>query len=250
MLKKSLLLILAFLFLFHVDAQDSLKRQSVYRFRLGLDIPIGLITLGTGGTGLIMQHKKKPLTLAEISALQPTDINKFDRSAIYQHSRAASITSDVLQYTMIVSPALLFIDKNVRKDWKTVMPIWIETFAITTALTTFTKGLTQRKRPYVYSDYGNGNKYGSDATSSFWSGHTAITAASTFFIAMVYADYHPNSKWRPLMWTGAAIIPALTGITRYKAGKHYWTDVITGYAVGALVGTLTPFLHRRNFKRK
>ena len=250
MLKKSLLFLLAFLFIFHVDAQDSLKRQSVYKFRLGVDIPIGLITLGTGGTGLIKHFKNKPLTIDEVSALQPTDVNKFDRSAIYQHSKAASIASDVFQYSMMVSPALLFIDKDVRKDWKTVMPVWIETFALTSALTMFTKELAHRKRPYVYSDYGNGNKYGSNATASFWSGHTAITAASTFFIAMVYADYHPHSRWKPLMWTGAAIIPALTGITRYKAGKHYWTDVITGYAVGALVGTLTPFLHRREFRRK
>lgn len=51
------------------------------------------------------------------------------------------------------------------------------------------------------------------------------------------------------MWTGAAILPALTGITRVKAGKHYWTDVITGYAVGALVGTLTPLLHRRHLRK-
>ena len=51
------------------------------------------------------------------------------------------------------------------------------------------------------------------------------------------------------MWTGAAIVPALVGFTRVKAGKHYWTDVLTGYAVGALVGTLTPFLHRREFRK-
>jgi membrane-associated phospholipid phosphatase len=134
------------------------------------------------------------------------------------------------------------------------MPIWAETAALTTALTLFTKELAHRNRPYVYSDNFrnncNGSSVSKDATSSFFSGHTSITAASTFFIAMVYTDYHPDSRWKPLVWTGAAILPALTGITRYKAGKHYWTDVITGYAVGALVGTLTPYLHRREFRRK
>lgn len=249
-MKKYILLLLSLLVLVNVYSQDSTQRKSVYKFRLGVDIPIGLISLGSGVTSLILHHKKQPLTFEELSNLKPSDVNKFDRYAIYQHSKASAIASDVFQYSAMVSPALLFIDKDIRKDWKTVMPVWVETFALTSALTLFTKELAKRNRPYVYTDFDNGNKYSKDARSSFWSGHTSITAASTFFIAMVYADYHPNSKWKPLMWTGAAIIPALTGITRVKAGKHYWTDVITGYAVGALVGTLTPFLHRREFHRK
>ncbi|MFN8238252.1 MAG: phosphatase PAP2 family protein [Chitinophagales bacterium] len=248
-MKRCFLILLSFLLLSGSFAQDSTAHKSFYKIRLSVEIPLGLITLGTGGTSLILHSKKKPLTFDEISALSPTDVNKFDRYAIYQHSRAAAISSDVFQYTAMVSPAFLFIDKKIRKDWKTVFPIWVETFAFTSAITMFTKELTKRNRPYVYSDYGNGNKYSKDARSSFFSGHTSITAASTFFIAMVYTDYHRDSRWIPLMWTGAAIFPALTALTRVKAGKHYWTDVITGYAVGALVGTLTPFLHRRSFKR-
>lgn len=249
-MKKYFLFLIAFILLFNSNAQDSLGRKSIYKFRLSVDIPIGLITLGTGGAGLILHKKKQPLTFAELSNLKPTDVNKFDRYAIYQHSKASAIASDVFQYTAMVSPALLFIDKDIRKDWKTVLPTWIETFAITSTLTMFAKELAQRKRPYVYSDYGNGSKYSKEAKSSMWSGHTAITAASTYFIAMVYTDYHPHSRWLPLVWTGAAVFPALTGITRVKAGKHYWTDVIVGYAVGALTGTITPLLHRRNFRRQ
>jgi hypothetical protein len=248
-MKKYILLILFSLTFFEGYTQDSTRRQSVYKFRLGVDIPIGLITLGTGATSLILHKKKQPLTFEELSNLKPTDVNKFDRYAIYQHSKAAAISSDVFQYFGMVSPSLLFIDKNIRKDWKTVLPIWIETFAITSTLTMFSKELAKRKRPYVYSDYDNGNKYSKNALSSMWSGHTSITAASTF-IAMVYADYHPDSRWKPLMWTGCVVLPALTALTRVKAGKHYWTDVIVGYAIGALVGTMTPYLHRRNFKRK
>ncbi|HQG39178.1 MAG TPA: phosphatase PAP2 family protein [Chitinophagales bacterium] len=248
-MKKHLTFILALLLLVNSFAQDSTRRQSIFKFRLSVDIPIGLITLGTGGAGLILHKKKHPLTMEEINNLKPSDVNKFDRYSIYQHSKAAAIASDVIQITAAVSPALLFIDKDIRKDWKTVLPVWIETFALTSSLTMFTKEIAKRTRPYVYSDYGNGDKYSKDARASFWSGHTAITASSTFFIAMMYNEYHPDSRWRPLMWTGAAIVPALVGFTRVKAGKHYWTDVLTGYAVGALVGTLTPFLHRREFRK-
>lgn len=249
-MQRFLLFIIAFLLLVNTNAQDSTQRKSVYKFRLSVDIPIGALITGTGIGGLILGKKKKPLTFDIVNGLHATDVNKFDRYAIYQHSKPAAIASDVFQYTAMVSPAFLFIDKDIRRDWKTVLPIWVETFAITSALTVFTKEIVQRKRPYVYSEVYNGNKVAKNATASFFSGHTSITASSTFFIAMVYSDYHPKSRWKPLMWTGAALIPALTGLTRVKAGKHYWTDVIVGYAVGALVGTLTPYLHRREFRRK
>lgn len=248
-MKKIILILLTVFILSDGFTQDSTQRQSVYRFRLGVDIPIGLITLGTGAAGIGLYKKKKPLTQEQLNASSPNDIIKFDRYAIHQHSKPSAIASDVFMYTTAVSPALLFIDKDIRKDWKTVMPIWMETFAITSAVTLFAKEIIKRNRPYVYSDVYNGNKYSKDARSSMWSGHTATAAASMYFIAMVYADYHPDSKWKPLMWTGAAIIPALTGLTRVKAGKHYWTDVLTAYAIGALVGTMTPYLHRRQFKR-
>jgi hypothetical protein len=227
---------------------QSPERQSVYKYKLGLDIPIGIITLGTGGTGLLLHKKKQPLTLEEVNALKVTDVNKFDRSAIYRHSKGCSVSSDVFQYTSMVAPALLFIDKDIRKDYSTVLPIWIETFALTAALTTFTKEIAQRKRPYVYNpNTPIGDKLSKDAKSSFFSGHTAVTASSLFFIAQVYSDYHPDSKLKPLFWTTAAVVPAMEGLLRYGAGKHYFTDVIVAYAIGATVGILVPYLHRRKF---
>jgi len=248
-MKKQLVFLIAIFLQLNSFSQDSIKKKSIYKYKLGLDIPIGLVTLGTGTACLIIHKKNKPILFEELSKLKPTDINKFDRYAIYQNSKASAVASDVFQYTAMVSPALLFIDKDIRKDWNKILPIWIETFALTSALTMFTKEVVKRNRPYVYADLGQSTSFGKSARTSFWSGHTSITAASTFFIAMVYADYHPHSRWKPLMWTGAAILPALTGITRVKAGKHYWTDVITGYAVGALVGTLTPLLHRRHLRK-
>jgi hypothetical protein len=224
------------------------EHPSVYKYKLGLDIPIGIITLGTGGTSLILHKKNKPLTADEVSALKVTDINKFDRSAIFRHSHPTAITSDVFQYSSMVAPALLFIDKDIRRDVKTVLPIWAETFALTAALTAFTKEIVKRKRPYVYNpDTPLEKKLSKNAKASFFSGHTSISAASTFFIAKVYADYHPDSNLKPLFWTTAAVIPAITGLCRYGAGKHFFTDIIVGYAIGATVGILVPHLHKRKF---
>ena len=45
------------------------------------------------------------------------------------------------------------------------------------------------------------------------------------------------------MWVAAAV-PAVVAYFRIRAGKHFLTDNLVGYAVGATVGVLVPRLHR------
>ena len=60
-------------------------------------------------------------------------------------------------------------------------------------------------------------------------------------------DYHPDMKteYKIGLWTFVAAVPFATGYLRVSAGKHFPTDVIAGYAVGAFVGWLIPELHKR-----
>lgn len=232
-----------------VNAQQPTQaEQSIYKYKLGVDIPILSIGVGSGVASYFLYKKKTPITLEEIQALSPTQVNKFDRSAIYRNSNGAKITSDVFYYTASLSPALLFIDKKIRKDWEYVLPMWAEVYGLTSALTLLTKELADRKRPYVYNpSIDNYSKIDKSATASFFSGHTSVVAANSFFVAKVYADYHPDAKLKPLVWTLAALTPAITGLCRYGAGKHFFTDILVGYAVGASIGVLVPHLHHRKF---
>ena len=82
--------------------------------------------------------------------------------------------------------------------------------------------------------------------NSFFSGHTSSTATSTFFMARILDDLHPElgtKRW--LLYAGAAVPPALAGWYRIRAGKHFPSDVVAGFAFGAAVGVLVPELHRR-----
>lgn len=242
---KQILLFVFGIFIAQSSVLAQKHESEVYKFKLGVDIPVATLTIGTAIPSFILQKKAKPLSYDEINALKISDINRFDRSAVYRYNHKSEVSSDVFQYFSMVSPALLFADKKVRQDWKYILPMWIETFALTTTLTSLTKFTVKRKRPYVYNpNLPIEEKVSRNATASFFSGHTSISAASTFFVAKVYADYHPDSKWKPLMWTGAAIIPAITGLCRYGAGKHFFTDVIIGYAIGSAIGIGIPQLHK------
>jgi hypothetical protein len=246
MKKISLLFFITLNIIFSAFAQQNNTETSMYKYKLGVDIPILGISMGSGIASYFLYKKKTPISIEEINALQPQQVNKFDRSAIYHHSKGANISSDVFYYASSLSPALLFIDKKVRNDWKYVLPMWAEVYGLTSALTLLTKELADRKRPYVYNqNLSAESKVSKSATASFFSGHTSVTAANTFFIAKVFADYHPDSKFKPLMWTGAALVPAITGLCRYGAGKHFFTDILVGYAVGATIGILVPHLHKR-----
>ena len=107
------------------------------------------------------------------------------------------------------------------------------------------KSSIKRTRPYAYNpNFPKEEKYKKNAQKSFISGHASLTAANTFFFAKVFSDYYPNSKWKPLVWTIAVTIPAWTGVERVLAGKHFPSDVISGYIFGAACGYFIPHMHK------
>ena len=70
------------------------------------------------------------------------------------------------------------------------------------------------------------------------------TDALSFFTAKVINDLYPNSKYKGLAWAGAITIPAFAGYLRYRAGKHFPSDIFVGYGVGAALGVLIPQFHK------
>jgi len=116
----------------------------------------------------------------------------------------------------------------------------------TVGLTLLTKGFTKRARPFVYNSIADlSHKTDKDARQSFFSGHTSIASAACFFVAQSAAQYSFSTSHKRLIWTSAAIVPAFVGTMRVLGGKHFPSDVITGYAIGAVLGCGIPYLHQR-----
>lgn len=236
--KKILGALLLFLFPLITQAQSPYELKPKTDYAL---IGIGAVSLTVGQ---ILEKNTTTLTGVEILALDPSNVNGFDRNAIYNFSESARKTSDILLYGSMLAPLSLLLDKKVRQDWVTVGVMGVEVLMITYGVTSTTKTSVLRTRPFVYNpDASYELKRESDARYSFFSGHTAVSASVTFFAAKVFSDMNPDSKWKPLVWVGAAVIPAATGWARVEAGKHFPTDVITGYVVGAAIGYFIPVLH-------
>ena len=117
--------------------------------------------------------------------------------------------------------------------------------ATTGAFFTLTAGNVEKSRPLVYNEnLAIEERLDSDAQRSFFAGHTAATAAATFFTAKVYHDFNPDSPAVPYIWAGAVAVPAYVGYLRTKAGKHFLTDNLIGFGIGAACGILVPELHK------
>jgi membrane-associated phospholipid phosphatase len=185
----------------------------------------------------------EPLSVEEVLALDPGDINSFDRASITPFRE--TLDGDVMMYASFLLPLSLLSHEGCREDIRTLGVMWAEVLLLEAGLNAAVKSTVLRTRPYAYDDATPMDKSTSrDARLSFFSGHTGITAATSFYIASVFSAYPVSSATKTLIWAGAVLYPAVTAYLRRDSGNHFRTDVITGYAVGGLIGWLVPFLHR------
>lgn len=223
----------------------SLFAQSPYRLSVNTDVPIGLSAVSMFTASALLGSTKRLPPQQEILQLQRSEINRFDRGATFQYSPTISRISDATILLATALPLIHLATKNSRKDFGKVALMGAEVFMLNLAFTNLVKESVSRKRPLLYNEkVPIERKMKKDYFKSFFSGHTSTTSAMSLYFAQTYAHYHPNSKWRPMVWSLSAAFPLVTGILRYKAGKHYWTDILVGYAAGALVGIGVPYLHR------
>ena len=222
------------------------QAPSPYRTRFAVDGPVALGLGAVSGLGLYLVQQKHGLSAAELAALSKSDVPKIDRFSAGYYSESAQTTSDFLCYgTLVVAPGLLALNPAVRGRYGQVAALYVETLLATDALFTMTVGAVARNRPYLYGTEGGSGRSGKIATNSFFSGHAAHTATATFFAAKVFHDFNPGSRAEPFVWGAAAVLPAAVAYYRIEAGKHFLSDNLVGYAVGATVGVVVPQLHKK-----
>ena len=191
------------------------------------------------------------MTIEELENLNIYSINKLDREATNHFSLKAHETSDYFWYGSQTLPLLFLAGEKSRNEFGKIMVLYAEAAILNSGLTLLTKYTVRRLRPFNFDpETSLDKKTGVNARASFFSGHTSITATNSFFAAKVFSEYYPNSRWKPVVWTAAATIPAITAYLRVRGGRHYPTDVITGYIVGAAGGYLIPHWHRNKTKLK
>ena len=228
-----------------LNLQSQHDHQHVYNWDRTTDGAIlgGAVLLW--GTSNYLKQKADKITIEDIPMRIPENVWFLDKGATNNYSADADKWSDVILYTSIALPFSHYSAEICRREGYTIGAMALQTFFITDGITNLTKAFTKRFRPFTYNpDVPLEEKLSNGARYSFISGHASNTAALGWFSAKVFSDLYPDSKWKPVIWTLGVSLPAATAYLRYRAGKHFPTDVLAGYAVGAAVGYLVPHFHK------
>jgi membrane-associated phospholipid phosphatase len=229
---------------FQAFAGDPAKRK-VYQLKPAVDIPVTAVGLGWTLYAFTKIYSKDTSSAEEILALNRNDVAKINRGGIDVYHPEAFNKSNIFFYASMPWPLVLMIDKDIRKDAAKVGFLWLESMSVTGLLYTGSVYFHDKYRPYTYNpDVPMSKRTRGGGRNSFFAGHVALVGTGTFFTAKVFSDYHPHSSLRWVFYGIAAVSTAATGYLRYRAGEHFFTDILIGAGVGTLSGILIPGFHK------
>lgn len=225
-------------------APGMVHAQSAQRLQWGREG--ALLGMGIALHGTVLLLERRP-ALIWTAPLDPASVPGFDRVALGRWEHGSHRASDLLFGAALgLSLATGILAQHGEQPLVPVVII-LETGLLSSGLTNVVKEAFRRPRPYLFDPAIPPESHkGRDDHHSFWSGHTANTAAITFATANMVQHSDASKGVKTATWISAATLPALMGALRVRSGRHFPTDVVTGYAVGALLGWAVPYIHRLN----
>ena len=110
------------------------------------------------------------------------------------------------------------------------------------------KASVARERPFVHQLAPEDKPltaHPQDNNQSFYSGHSTLSMSLAVSAGTVATMR--GYRWAPALYGGGIALSLTTGYLRIAADKHWATDVLTGWAVGAAIGYAVPhYLHRKH----
>jgi len=226
------------------------KPLPVYKLNPAVDIPITAVGTAWSLFAFTKIYSKDESSGEQILSLKKSDVNGFDRWGIRAYHKRADDISYIPFYAAMPMPVFFLLDNKMRKDFFKLSFLYLEAMSITGLLYTGSTYMVDRYRPYTYhegTDFDYKRRGG--AKNSFYAGHVALVATSTFFFAQVYSDYHPDSKVKWLFYSIAGAATAGTAYLRYYSGQHFPSDFLLGITQGTLTGILVPKLHKSKWMK-
>jgi len=234
---------------------DTNYSNKVYKMHPKYQLPAAGAAIVLSTLGFHALDNNAYMSADDVMKLNAANINSFDRpTAVRDPSGFANAAhkGDFLLNFSVASPILLALDKNMRKDWVDLLTLYMATQAVDNIFYFTAIASVRRPRPLAYNTaLSLAERTGIGMSKSFFSGHVSFSATATFFVVKTYTDYHHIKGWPRLLLYGAASVPPLlVGYFRVESGRHFKTDVITGFIAGATSGILVPELFRNKNKDK
>jgi membrane-associated phospholipid phosphatase len=160
--------------------------------------------------------------------------------------RAAALSDATLAVT-IVAPVLLELPRGWNGDTGRHLLLYGEAISANLFVHSLTKYLVQRPRPYNYHSDPRvaewAREAGKDSHVSFYSGHASTSFAAAVAGSYLFASGAADREIKAMVWLFEVTLASATANLRVRAGRHFYSDVVTGAIVGSAIGFLVPALH-------
>jgi membrane-associated phospholipid phosphatase len=241
-----------------VDARAAVPSGSVYDVDVGSD---GAATLSMIAAAVLMELEKpewsgtSPCPGREASGhCDASLVNPLDRLVIGNRSELSSMLSNVLLNLMIAAPlavsagdALISHPSYPGRRTLEDSLVGLESMAAAAVATEIIKIGVRRPRPFTYDEaVARDVRFDGDARLSFPSGHSSITFASATAMTVTAFERHSVSPEALIVASATYAAAALTAYLRTASGKHFYTDVLAGAAIGIASGVLVTHFHLRD----
>lgn len=160
-------------------------------------------------------------------------------------SPEAAQLSDVSLSLTLALPVGMQLGRGLDPRFANAEIVYTEALLTTRLLTSATKVLVRRPRPFSYAkdvgcsfDFDDG-----DAHMSFFSGHSSASFAAAFSGSFLLSESGLDRSTRAAIWGAEMALAGATANLRARAGKHYYSDIVVGAVVGAGIGIAMPLLH-------
>jgi membrane-associated phospholipid phosphatase len=181
------------------------------------------------------------------NARWPRELLRIDEAVKLNFSPTAAKTSDLLVGVTVLAPLAVQWSGGFNRASGQRSLVYGETIAANLALNGLTKALVGRPRPYTYSGDPAARaeiaRNPRDARMSFYSGHASTAFAAAVGGAYLFSQSSDDPGARTAVWATSLMLAGATSNLRVRAGKHFYSDVLAGAAIGAGVGWLVPALH-------
>lgn len=224
---------------------DFTPNYSPFEVDLSIDLPIIFTGVLVGSAPLYMNIDIS----RDMSSLDPRSLNSLDRTVVGNWSHTAGAVSDGFLAATITLPVVFNLIETLGYGdglfgFGQDSVILLETAAVNCIFFNLAKFTVRRPRPYAFNHRLDVERRSDDsAPLSFFSGHTSLAFSMATAYSYLYMRRHPDSSLAVPVWLGTHALAASTAYLRVHAGKHFWTDVMVGAAVGSAIGFLVPYLH-------
>lgn len=185
------------------------------------------------------------------SPCDPKSVNGFDRPVTGFYSPTAGRWSYAPLAVGILGPLIvngidvgtMHLDDGLRVYF-TDAGVFAEALFVDGAINEIAKFAARRPRPLTYNAaVPLAERMAPDASLSFYSEHTSLVFTAATAYSYLFSLRHPRSPWRWVVLGATEAMAAGTAALRVAAGKHFYSDVLVGAAMGTAVGLTVPLLH-------